>query len=538
MRRNAQTDFGVPQHNAAGSNADYSLRSVVEDVQGVFDVLWSGRYWIMVVAAAFLLPVIVFLLVTPSQYKATAQIMLDPRQIKLVEGAVVQGGLGESSVGADTLLVDSQTEIIYSRTILDRVVAEQKLFTDKEFYKPRGLGLRMQLRNIVGAFVPGFEPERLPAPDPDAVALDRFRDKHLKVKRVGNTYVIDITVLSTDPEKAARLANAVAGSYISDQVAFLSETTHRATTDLESRIKELRKRLRAAEDGVEAYRKKSGLLGGPGLLITEQQLQDLNAKLSAARADAALAKARYERLREDTAETIAAGNTSEALESKVIVNLRTSLARAQSRLSGLQGQLGTAHPTLKRARDERQGFLRLIEQELVRIRAVAKNEYELARANEKSLEQELVTARSRVAESKSSLVRLRELEREAQAAKVVLESFLVRAKETSEQESLTRPTSRVIAAAAVPQRPSFPPTKLLGAAALFLGLFAGALLVWLRHILSAPKTAYGIVGNYAAIEDLRGRQSEQEAPSSDNTILSPDVIAAFQARLDRLQRSS
>lgn len=540
MRPERHTDFRLSQHNTGGGGTDYSLRSVVEDIKDIFSVLWSGRFWIIAVTLLFAAPAAAFLLLTPSRYEATAQIMLDPRQIKLVDGAVVPSGLGQSSVGADTLLVDSQTEIINSRSILAPVIEDLKLTQDEEFFRPRGLGIRMQLRNVVGVFLPGFRPERLPEMDPVSVVINTLRKDSLQIKRVGNTYVINVSVLSVEPEKAARIANAIADTYIKDQVSYLTNATRVATADLQSRVSTLRARVRAAEEKVEAFRRQNGLVGGPDLLVTEQQLQDLNGRLSAARAETGLARARYERLRQDTAESIAAGNTSEALENKVIVNLRALLAQSDRRLSGLSGELGPAHPALKRASQEKASVLKLIGQELARIRAVAKSEYELALANEQSLERQLESARGQVADNKKSLVELRELEREAESAKSVLESFLVRAKETSEQEGLARPNSRVIARAGVPQRPSYPPTKLLAAAAVLGGMLAGAALVWIRHVLSGPPAPNVMRVGYLHSEHLPERlvidhEEEGDAPAGG---LSEEALEAFEARLDRLRRQA
>ena len=523
----------------AYNGAEYSLRSVFDDLKRVLSILWRGRYWIAATTLAFVIPVAAYLLITPTQYEATAQVMLDPRQINLVDGAVVSNNLGESSVGADTLLVDSQTEIINSRAIVGPVIRAHKLTEDREFIKPHSLGIRSRLRNLLGTVVPGFEPERLPTADPVELVLQNFRRDHLSVRRVGNTYLINIAVLSTGAEKAARLANAIADTYIRDQVAFLSKTTRVATADLESRIKEMRERVRVAEEKVEVFRAESGLVGGPGLLVTEQQLQELNTRLATARAETGLAKARHDKLSRDTAESIAAGNTSQALDNKVIVNLRAVLAQAERRLSGLSGELGPAHPSLRRAREEKASVLRLIEQELNRIRAVAKSEYDLALANEKSLEKEFQTARQHVSENNSSLVRLRELEREASATKAVLESFLVRAKETNEQQGLARPNSRVIASAAVPQRPAYPPTKLIAAAALFFGMFTGAALVWLRHVLSAPPA--GQVQPATAYYTAPGQDGlliEYGDGTADTDILSDEVLDAFEERLKRLRQQS
>jgi len=67
-------------------------------------------------------------------------------------------------------------------------------------------------------------------------------------------------------------------------------------------------------------------------------------------------------------------------------------------------------------------------------------------------------------------VTLRELERDVQASRAVYESFLVRARETGEQERLDTKNIRIISRADLPLRRSFPPSNtILALAALILG---------------------------------------------------------------------
>jgi succinoglycan biosynthesis transport protein ExoP len=80
-----------------------------------------------------------------------------------------------------------------------------------------------------------------------------------------------------------------------------------------------------------------------------------------------------------------------------------------------------------------------------------------------------------------AMVALRELDREVQAGRAVYESFLVRARETGEQERLDTNNVRVISAADLPLRRSWPPSNtLMALSALFLGLAAGTGIVLLR----------------------------------------------------------
>ncbi|MEL6372940.1 MAG: exopolysaccharide transport family protein [Pseudomonadota bacterium] len=456
-------------------------QTAVSELREIGLALWARKATIFWTAVLFVLPAIAFLLLTPSKYETHSEILLDPRAKPLVEGEVVPRGLGRSSVGADTLLVDSQSELIRSNAILQRVVNELKLGQDEEFYKPRGLGLRMRLRNLVGPLLPDFQPEKLPSQNRDLVALTRLRDRHLAVGRAGNTYVIRVAVMSTDAEKAALIANTIARTYVSDQSRLVDETTRAATQTLAGRLKDLRKRVREAEQRVEAFRAANGLLGTPGILNAEQQLRQLNENLTRARAETALAKAKLDQLSAG-GNPVAVGDTPEALSYAVLSNLRASLSRIERRLAGLRQRLGPAHPDLTRARAERTGLQRSLQRELTRLKASAKVAFDVASKNEKTLEANLAKLEQRAAKNNRALIQLRELEREAQAARAVFQAFLTRTKQTQEQEKLDRTDARIISLATVPLRPSFPPTLLVLAIAGLAGLAAGTVLAWLRYV--------------------------------------------------------
>jgi len=80
-------------------------------------------------------------------------------------------------------------------------------------------------------------------------------------------------------------------------------------------------------------------------------------------------------------------------------------------------------------------------------------------------------------------VTLRELERDVQANRTVYEAFLVRARETGEQERVDTKNIRVISRADLPLQRSFPPSNLLLAmAALLFGLASGSGLVIMREL--------------------------------------------------------
>lgn len=476
----------------AAARSPAAPQSLATEAKIVVAALLRRWLWIALATLAGLAAGLLFLLLTTPRYSATAQILIDPRAKRIVEGAVVTGGYGSSSAGADTLLVDSQMELIQSTGVLKRIVQSEQLHLDPEFAVPASSGgLRIVLRNTIGRALFGNEREQPPTTNPVDVAVWRFADRHLRVRRPGNTYVINISVMSHDPAKAARLANLVAQAYINDQVRATGDVTREATTALQGRVDVLRRSVETAESAVEAFRTQAGLLGSPNLLVMEQQLQQTNDKLILARSQAALAKARYEQVKDVSAKggSVVLGAQSDALRSPVIANLRAALSRVERREAIVQQTLRPGHPEYAGAQTEKRAVLAQIDEELSRIRANAKAEFELAQSAETSLTAELKSQEARTAIGNQSQVRLRELQREAQSARAIFEQFLNRSKETGEQENFGRENTRIISEATVPPYPTFPPTLLVLCGALLAGLTAGTGAAWLAHVASpAPAT--------------------------------------------------
>ncbi len=86
--------------------------------------------------------------------------------------------------------------------------------------------------------------------------------KHLEILSKGKSRVIVVQVFSEDPKTAAKIANTHADLYIIEQLEVKFVATRRATAWLNERVATLRDKVKATERVVEAFREKSGLLGG------------------------------------------------------------------------------------------------------------------------------------------------------------------------------------------------------------------------------------------------------------------------------------
>ena len=240
-----------------------------------------------------------------------------------------------------------------------------------------------------------------------------------------------------------------------------SDAARQISQSLSARLNELKDRVREAEDRVETFKARYNILGASGQLVNEQQLSELNKQLGAARARTAAAKARLDQVERLQLSKDEIGSFPEAVQSQTITALRSQYAEVMRREAEQMTSLGERHPAVIEIQAEAARLRKMIDDEVHRIALAARSEYESARANEAALAANLETLKDNAVTTNEAMVTLRELERDVQASRAVYEAFLVRARETGEQERLDTKNIRVISRADPPQRRSFPPSNML-----------------------------------------------------------------------------
>jgi uncharacterized protein involved in exopolysaccharide biosynthesis/Mrp family chromosome partitioning ATPase len=435
------------------------------DVRKIWSVLWRGKTTILLSTMVAVGLAALFVVLVPHKYTATTQILIDPTDLRAVQNDIAPT-IPQSD--AAVLQVESQARVIASDNVLRRVVATEGLDHDPEF-------MRGALAQQYGALA----------------ALNEL-EKHVQVKRSERTYVVDVSVTSEDPAKAARLANAIAQTYLTEQTEVRSNAARQISQSLTGRLKELQTRVRDAEQKVEAYKASHNIVGANGELVNEQQLSNLNAQLSTSRARVSEAKARLDQVESVLHSKTPIGAFPEAVQSQTISMLRSQYAEIMRRDAEQKSSLGERHPAVIEIEAQGARLQKLIEDEVNRIAQSDRAEYERAKADEDMLSRQVDALKNTAVSTNESLVGLRELERDVQASRAVYESFLVRSRETGEQEQVDTKNIRIISRADRPlYRSSPPPSLILGLAAALLGFASGVGIVIMQGSAeeAAPRAA-------------------------------------------------
>jgi len=148
----------------------------------------------------------------PVTYTASTELLVYDRQIATGGDAVIF----PSSV--DIPLVYNQIEMLKSQTVLAKVIDVLKLTEDPEYFPPPGAPQR--LKSLVS-----FRPR--PPVDEKTVAfvatLQALRGT-LTFQRLGTSHIVRANIRASRPEKAASIANELAGAYLQERRRILAET--------------------------------------------------------------------------------------------------------------------------------------------------------------------------------------------------------------------------------------------------------------------------------------------------------------------------
>lgn len=440
------------------------------DLRQILDFLW--RRWKLIgvtTLGTILLALVVLLAVTP-RYTATALVLLEPRKENIFGSDNILPELN-----LDTGNVDSQISVIRSINLLRRVVEKEKLAGDPNFGAAETPGLATLLRQLfIGKQITKVSgSDWLPKTTRRAIeALSHS----LEVKRVARTYVISISVTLKEPREAVRIANAIADAYVVDRLDARYEAAKRAAAWLTERMEGLRTQLQKSEKAVADFRLENNLTTTTSegkITVNEQQLAELNAKLVSARAETAEKRAKYQQAQDvkDKGGNLEA--IPDVVRSDVITNLRKLEADVTRKEADLAARYSSSHPAVVNSRAERRDIERNIAAEVGRIIANMRNDFDVAKAREDSLQDSLDRMTGQDGGDSDVGIRLRALERTNAANKTLFENFLSRAKITQEQTAFEEREARIISPAISPASPSFPNKTLVFAVALVVGLGLG-----------------------------------------------------------------
>ncbi len=222
------------------------------DIKALLHVLYSNALTILGSAALFGALALIYILITPPTFLASAQLMISAQKI---------GAADDQPTAADEVIVESQMEIIKSGEVLRGVVTDLKLASNPEF-AAGGFSIGEALHSLLAMLSSSKSGDGQAAVSEDAAENELVVElrRQLWVRRVGQSTVMEVSAGSTDPQMAAAIANSVAQHFISHDIATRSQSAQRSSDWLAERVAHLKADVLVADRAATQFQ----AAGDPG----------------------------------------------------------------------------------------------------------------------------------------------------------------------------------------------------------------------------------------------------------------------------------
>ncbi len=303
-------------------------------------MVWRRRRFIATIEASLLLACILYCLIAPNQYEASARVELRTAPVSSLSLESSES-LASSSILSAPIALETLASILRSDQLAWRVMMGLKLYEAPGF-----------CGNFASRY-PNFNPDK-PAPDAQAWLLERFSQR-LQVESVTHTMLVEVRFRSRDAALSAAVANALIRAYDEQETESQIEATAQASGWLSEQLIGLKARVDSDQQRLAAFENQHGIVSSPEIMANGQagetehssallEIDELGRQLVAATADRILSEAEYRAASQGDPEMVIASDPRLLAESSTFATaLLQQIHARRSDLEQEQAQLSAEH---------------------------------------------------------------------------------------------------------------------------------------------------------------------------------------------------
>ncbi|HEY3383856.1 MAG TPA: polysaccharide biosynthesis tyrosine autokinase [Vicinamibacterales bacterium] len=454
-------------------------------------VLYKRRFAAITAFLVVVVSVVVYTFTQTPIYSAHVQLLIEPENPNVISFKEV---IEQDKSSTD--YYQTQYKILQSRALAKRTIEAVGLWNHPDFAGKDKGAVGSSLLTSVGLGGPekkeagpqadstpggGPKPANVATANVPIVASDETPGqsrvieaflKHITVSPIRNSRLVDVTFESTDAQLAARAANAMARSYIEQNLEYRFLSSKEASDWLGQRLGEQRKQVESSEQALQRYKEQTDAVSLEDKQnIVVQTLAELNAAVTKARTERLQKEALYNQIQSIQHDRAAIDTFPAILSNTFIQQMKGQLAELQRQQASLGEKYGEKHPEMIRVKSAIEQTDAKLQGEIGKVVASMKNEYLAAQSQEQRLVAALERQKSEAMALSRKGIDYGVLQRDANTNRQMFDSLLQRAKETGVSAELKTSNIRVVDAAEVPARPTRP-NKTLN---LLLAVFGGGL---------------------------------------------------------------
>ena len=411
-----------------------------------------ARLWLVIASMALVLAAAVaYRVIAPGMYRAVSSVIVDPRGINPVSGAVTQQPVAQASV------IGTYANIARSEGMAHQVLSQLSPASKDRL---KALWLRSHEPNEVGF---------------DAWAARRLiRDVDVRAGGQSSN-VLDVTFGSRDRFEAAGIANA----YTSALIRYAQDMrTSSAQTDAEyfsGQALTFKRATEEAEQRLASFQRQYGMTGGDDRMDVE------TAKLAALNSQTIVNQDLSYDSSSRARQAASSGMSADVINNTLVQTLAADVAKKESRLQELATRLGANHPDMKAAQDQVNDARASLNRESRNVAASLAGSSAAARSRAAALRSDTETQRQKVTELNSLRVESSSLEKDVLQQRKLYEAALQRSAEAGLEAGSQRTDLQLLAQAFPPDDRAGPGASVILPLAVLVGLFVGTLIAVALH---------------------------------------------------------
>lgn len=363
-------------------------------------------------------------------YESTAAVNIDRAAPSGVVGTDSERG---ASLAQDVdPYIATQMKIIQSDAVLRSVAARYDLLAREGQFK-------------------GLTPDKVAALRASPTVL-----KQLRVIRPPNTYLVQISYRSTDPQLSADVANAIARSYLEHSYRIQITSATSAAGFMEKQLDELKAKMERSGEALAQFEKELNVINPEEKTnIISARLLQLNTEYTNAQADRVKKEAYFNAIKPGSVAATEISGQGEALE-----KLQEQINDAQQRFAQIQTTKGANHPEYKKSESELKQLL--AEYQAARENAIQRVETDFHQSvnRENLLKDAVASTKADFDQLNTRSFEYQRLKEEAEADKKLYEELVTKIREESINAGFQNKNTAVVDNALPAPKPVFPNIKL------------------------------------------------------------------------------
>lgn len=302
--------------------------------------------------------------------------------------------------------------------------------------------------------------------------------KRLDIKPSRESSVIEISFNGANPQFAALIANAFAEAYIQTTIALKVEPSQKAAEYFTKQIASVKDNLTAAQLNLSEYQQSKEIISIDERMDVERaRLSDLSSQLVLAQAQMLEARSRQQ-----NSHGAGAIDSPDVAASPIVMNLKTDIARAESKFADISQKYEKNHPAYQGAEAELINLKRELQIQILSASTNLANNSKILQQREGEIRAALNMQKQKILDLNKDRDALLVLTKEVENAQHAYDLITQRFVQTNIEGQSDQSEVAILNSAVAPLEPASPNLLLNTVVAFFLGLLLGIIAALLTEL--------------------------------------------------------